>query len=38
MYAQNFGEQVEKDVDRVDELCWACRAAVAKAERDRLRA
>lgn len=26
---QNFGPEVQKDVDAVNEFCWACRAAQA---------
>jgi len=33
---QNFGEEIQKDIDSVDEYCWACRAAQAKAEGRRL--
>ncbi|KAF8223923.1 hypothetical protein L208DRAFT_1314551 [Tricholoma matsutake] len=24
---KNFGDEVEKDIDSVDDFCWACRAA-----------
>ncbi|TRM62044.1 hypothetical protein BD626DRAFT_558256 [Schizophyllum amplum] len=30
--ARNFGPEIQKDIDAVDEYCFACRAAQAKAE------
>ncbi|KAF8817358.1 hypothetical protein BYT27DRAFT_7229616 [Phlegmacium glaucopus] len=33
---QNFGEELQEDIDTVDEYCFACRAAQAKAEGRRL--
>lgn len=33
---QNFGEEIQDDVDTVAEYCFACRAAQAKAEGRRL--
>ncbi|EPQ54883.1 hypothetical protein GLOTRDRAFT_42660 [Gloeophyllum trabeum ATCC 11539] len=30
---KNFGQEVQKDIDAVDEYCWACRAAAAKRQR-----
>ncbi|KAJ7831650.1 hypothetical protein B0H13DRAFT_2240535 [Mycena leptocephala] len=33
--AKNFGPEIQKDVDRVDEYCWACRAAQERAARGR---
>ncbi|KAF8980906.1 hypothetical protein BDQ17DRAFT_1358630 [Cyathus striatus] len=30
---KNFGQEVQKDVDRVDEYCFPCRAAQARAAR-----
>ncbi|KZT22816.1 hypothetical protein NEOLEDRAFT_1137366 [Neolentinus lepideus HHB14362 ss-1] len=30
---QNFGTEVQKDIDSVDEYCWVCRAAAAKRQR-----
>jgi len=29
---QTYGHEIEKDVDSVDEFCFQCRAAKAKAE------
>ncbi|KIY52498.1 hypothetical protein FISHEDRAFT_63827 [Fistulina hepatica ATCC 64428] len=29
---RDYGEEIQRDVDRVDEYCWACRAAQARAE------
>ncbi|KIY71728.1 hypothetical protein CYLTODRAFT_389929 [Cylindrobasidium torrendii FP15055 ss-10] len=31
---QNFGEEIQKDVDSVDEYCFACRAAQDRARRN----
>ncbi|KZP08836.1 hypothetical protein FIBSPDRAFT_802607 [Athelia psychrophila] len=28
---ENYGPEVQKDIDRVDDFCFACRAAQAKA-------
>jgi len=33
---KNFGREIEEDVDAVDDFCFACRAAQAKAEGRRL--
>ncbi|KAF7368317.1 hypothetical protein MVEN_00153000 [Mycena venus] len=33
--AKNFGQEIQKDVDRVDEYCFACRAAQERAARGR---
>ncbi|KAJ7195952.1 hypothetical protein GGX14DRAFT_674212, partial [Mycena pura] len=32
---QNFGEEIQEDVDTVDEYCWACRAAQERIARGR---
>ncbi|KAF8148248.1 hypothetical protein B0H34DRAFT_737478, partial [Crassisporium funariophilum] len=34
--AKNFGSEIQRDVDSVDEFCFACRAAQAKAAGVRL--
>ncbi|KAJ7064301.1 hypothetical protein C8F01DRAFT_41331 [Mycena amicta] len=31
--ARNFGPEIQRDVDSVDEFCWACRAAEERAAR-----
>ncbi|KAJ7245335.1 hypothetical protein C8J57DRAFT_1438339 [Mycena rebaudengoi] len=33
--AKNYGREIQKDVDRVDEFCFACRAAQERAARGR---
>ncbi|KAJ7590210.1 hypothetical protein C8J56DRAFT_589750 [Mycena floridula] len=30
---KTFGREIQKDIDRVDEYCFACRAAQARAAR-----
>ncbi|EIN12282.1 hypothetical protein PUNSTDRAFT_96939 [Punctularia strigosozonata HHB-11173 SS5] len=30
---QNFGPEVQKDIDAVDELCWACKSAIEREKR-----
>ncbi|KAH7927649.1 hypothetical protein BV22DRAFT_261739 [Leucogyrophana mollusca] len=30
---RNFGPEVQKDIDRVDEFCFACRAAMNRRQR-----
>ncbi|KAH8822592.1 hypothetical protein DL96DRAFT_298424 [Flagelloscypha sp. PMI_526] len=32
---KNFGTEVQRDIDSVDEYCWACRAAQEKEARVR---
>ncbi|KAK0460071.1 uncharacterized protein EV420DRAFT_1619997 [Desarmillaria tabescens] len=34
LQVRNFGEEIQRDIDKVDEYCFACRAAQARAARD----
>ncbi|KAJ7192890.1 hypothetical protein GGX14DRAFT_537681 [Mycena pura] len=31
--ARNYGPEIQRDVDAVDDFCWVCKAAVERAAR-----